>query len=127
MNNRQEKLTDKEEETMLLLWEFGPCPVKVLLEHFSEPKPHINTLSTFVRSLEQKGYVGHEQGRYGGFNYFAIKHKTDYCRSTLGKVVKRYFGNAFSLVSNLVEDEQIDATQLRQLLQMVENRNDKDK
>lgn len=122
MKKELEKLTDKEEETMILLWEFGPCPVKELLEHFPEPKPHVNTLSTFVRALEQKGYVGHEPGRYGGFNYFAVKSKSDYRRGALGKVMKRYFGSAFSLVSNLVDDEQLDAAQLRQLLEMVENR-----
>lgn len=122
MEKELEKLTDKEEETMLLLWEYGPCPVKELLKHFTDPKPHINTLSTFVRALEQKGYVSHEQGRYGGFNYFAIKPKTDYSRGALGKVVSRFFGNAFSLVSNLVEDEQLDANELRKLLEMVESK-----
>lgn len=122
MKKKFEKLTDKEEETMLLLWEYGPCPVKDLLEHFSEPKPHINTLSTFVRSLEQKGYVGHKQGRYGGFNYYAVKRKSDYRRGALGKVMARFFGNPFSLVSNLVEEEQLDADQLRQLLEMIESR-----
>lgn len=116
------KLTDKEEETMALLWEYGPCSVKELMNHFSEPKPHINTLSTFVRSLEQKGFVGHEQGAYGGFNYFAVKPISDYRRGVLGKVVRRFFGNAFSLASNLVEEEQLDADQLRQLLDMIERR-----
>ena len=46
----------------------------------------------------------------------------DYGRNTVGKIVKRYFGSPFSLVSNLIEDEQIDAEQLRQLLGMVENK-----
>ena len=123
----KDKLTDKEEETMLLIWEYGPCAVKELLEHFPDPKPHINTLSTFVRTLEQKGYVGHEQGRNGGFNYFALKPKADYRRGALGKMVKRYFGSAFTLVSNLVESEELDADQLRELLDMVENRKEERK
>ncbi len=118
----QEKLTDKEEETMLLLWEHGPCAVKDLVQYYSEPRPHINTVSTFVRTLEKKGYVGHEQGRYGGFNYFALKPKSEYRRSAIGRLVDRYFGNCFSMVSHLIEDEQIDAKQLRQLLDMVENK-----
>lgn len=122
MKEEKEKLTDKEEETMLLLWEHGPCPVKDLIQYYSDPKPHINTVSTFVRALESKGYVGHEQGRYGGFNYFAIKPKTDYRRNAVGRLVNRYFGNCFSMVSQLVEEEQIDATQLRQLLEMVEKK-----
>lgn len=122
MTEKQEKLTDKEEETMLLLWKHGPCAVKDLMKHYSEPRPHINTISTFIRTLEKKGYVGHEQGKYGGFNYFAIKPIKEYRRNAVGKFVKQYFGNCFSMTSQLVEDEEIDAEQLRQLLDMVENK-----
>ncbi|MDE7411043.1 MAG: BlaI/MecI/CopY family transcriptional regulator [Paramuribaculum sp.] len=122
MTTTSEKLTDKEEETMLLLWEHGPCTVKDLLQYYSEPRPHINTASSFVRSLEAKGYVGHQQGRYGSYNYFAIKSKSDYRRNAISKMIGRYFGNCFSMVSQLVEDEQIDACQLEQLLDMVKNK-----
>lgn len=122
MNMEQERLTDKEEETMLLLWEHGPCAVKDLLQYYSEPRPHINTVSSFVRTLEKKGYVGHVQGRYGGFNYFALKPKSEYRRSAIGKMVDRYFGNCFSMVSHLVKDEQINADQLRELLDMIEKK-----
>lgn len=121
MREEKDKLTEKEEETMLLLWEHGPCSVKELVEYYAEPKPHINTVSTFVRSLEAKGFVGHQQGRYGSYNYFALKSKTDYRRNTLGKIINRYFGNCFSMVSHLVKEEQIDAEQLRQLLNMIQN------
>lgn len=51
-----------------------------------------------------------------------IKPKTDYRRNAVGRLVNRYFGNCFSMVSQLVEEEQIDATQLRQLLEMVEKK-----
>ena len=115
------KLTDKEEETMLLLWDHGPCGVKDLMQYYSDPKPHINTVSTFVRSLEAKGYVGHEQGRYGSFNYFALCPKQEYRRSALGRLVERYFGSSFSLVSQLVKEQQLDSRQLRELLDMVED------
>lgn len=52
--NSEDKLTEKEEETMLLLWEHGPCQVKDLVQYYDEPRPHINTVSTFVRSLKPK-------------------------------------------------------------------------
>ena len=122
MKKEKEKLTEKEEETMFLLWEHGPCTVKELVQYYPSPQPHINTVSTFVRALESKGYVGHKQGKYGSFNYYALHPKADYQRNALGKLVKRCFGNCFSLVSQLVKDEQIDAEQLKQLLDMVENK-----
>ncbi len=127
MNDYNEKLTLKEEETMLLLWKHGPCSVKELLQHFNEPRPHINTLSSFVRILEKKGFVGHAPSYHGGFNYYAIKPLSEFRRSATGRFVKKYFGNCFSLVSQLVEDEQLDAAQLQELLDMVENRKTKTK
>ena len=45
---------------MSLLWNRGPLFVREMLECFPEPRPHFNTVSTTVRNLEEKGYVGHE-------------------------------------------------------------------
>ena len=119
----KEKLTEKEEEIMLMLWEHGPCSVKELIAFYPEPKPHVNTISTFVRLLEKKGYVGHESGRFGGFNYFALKSKGDYRKNAVGRVIKNYFGNCFSMVSQLVEDKEINAEQLEELIDMIEKGN----
>ena len=52
-------LTAKEEEIMGFFWENGPLFVKQMLEFYDEPRPHFNTVSTFVRMLEEKGYVSH--------------------------------------------------------------------
>lgn len=122
MNVPKEKLTEKEEETMFLLWEYGPCTVKDLLNHYREPRPHINTVSSFVRTLEAKGYVDHRQGRYGSFQYYAVAPKEDYQRNAIGRLVDRCFGSCFSMVSRLVEDRRINADELRQLLDMVDKK-----
>lgn len=59
-----EKLTPREEELMRCFWTRGPLFVRELVALWPEPKPHFNTLSTMVRGLEAKGYVGHKA--YGG-------------------------------------------------------------
>ena len=55
------KLTNKEKEIMDLYWKHGPMFVRELLEHYDEPRPHFNTLSTIVRILEREGFLGHRQ------------------------------------------------------------------
>ena len=55
------KLTNKEKEIMTLYWQHGPMFVRELQEHYDEPRPHFNTLSTIVRILEREGYLGHKQ------------------------------------------------------------------
>ncbi|MCR5642191.1 MAG: BlaI/MecI/CopY family transcriptional regulator [Prevotella sp.] len=71
------KLTNKERGIMELFWLNGPMFVRELLEHYEEPHPHFNTLSTFVRRLEQVGYIGHKQ--YGStYQYYALISEQDY-------------------------------------------------
>ena len=50
------RLTSKEEEILGYFWAKGPLFVRELLDLQEESKPHYNTLSTIVRSLEEKGY-----------------------------------------------------------------------
>ncbi|MBD5180086.1 MAG: BlaI/MecI/CopY family transcriptional regulator, partial [Bacteroidales bacterium] len=61
MRTTKDKLTPKEEELMQLLWEHGPILISKLVELYPEPKPHFNTVSTVVRRLEAKGFVGHNE------------------------------------------------------------------
>lgn len=119
MTKQQIRLTDKEEEVMLLLWEYGPCSVKTLVEHMADPKPHQNTVATFVRILEQKGLVDHRSNSRG-YDYFATLSKNGYRKSTVGRMIRNFFGNSFSMVSHLVAEDEITADQLRELLDMVE-------
>ena len=72
-----EKLTSKEEQAMRVLWEAGKGFVKDLLEIHPHPKPHYNTLSSLVRLLEEKGYVGHKA--YGNTHeYYPLISKEEY-------------------------------------------------
>ena len=50
------RLSPKEEVIMNLLWKHGPLFVKEMLNFYDDPKPHFNTVSTFVRQLEEEGF-----------------------------------------------------------------------
>lgn len=114
------KLTDKEEEIMLLLWEYGPCGVKTIIDHMPEPKPHFNTVSTFIHILEQKGCVARKPAGARAYHYYATVPKQSYSRKAIHKLVNNYFGSSFSMVSQLVAERQITPEQLRELLDMIE-------
>ena len=55
-----QKLTNKEEEIMKILWALKKAFVKEILEEIRGEKPHYNTLSTIVRNLQEKGFVDYE-------------------------------------------------------------------
>ena len=51
-------LTLAEEEIMQILWRLEHAFVKEIVEEYDDPKPAYNTISTLVRILEKKGFVG---------------------------------------------------------------------
>ena len=115
------RLTNKEKEIMDLYWQHGPMFVRELLEHYAEPRPHFNTLSTMVRILEKNGYLDHKQ--YGNtYQYFPIVTEKEYGRSNIAGVIKNYFNDSYlSAVSSFVKEEKISVEELKELISEIEN------
>ncbi|MDE6338433.1 MAG: BlaI/MecI/CopY family transcriptional regulator [Muribaculaceae bacterium] len=120
---KKQVLTEKEAVIMNMLWEHGPMFVREMLEHYPEPKPHFNTVSTTVRILESKGYVEHEV--FGGSHRFkALVERSDFRGRSLAEVVRNYFGNSYkSAVSALVEEEKISIEELKEIVELIESKN----
>lgn len=112
-------LTKREEEIMNIFWAKGPMFVKELIPFFDEPKPHINTLSTIVRGLEEKGYITHKA--YGNsYQYFAAISKSEHGKRSLKDIISNYFKNSYlGAVSSLVEEEKISLEELTELIEKV--------
>lgn len=115
------KLTHREEELMRCFWERGPLFVRELVALSPDPKPHFNTLSTMVRTLEAKGYLSHEA--FGNtYRYYPLLSEVEFSKRTLGNVIDKYFENSYlEAVSALVEEEKISLDELRGLIARVEN------
>lgn len=117
------RLTEREAEVMERLWENGEMTVRQLLDTYPESRPHVNTVSTTVRILEDKGYVSHEPESAKPFKYFAVAQAADFAGRSLAQVIKSYFNNSYtSAVSALVEEEKISVDELRQIIDMIEAR-----
>jgi BlaI family penicillinase repressor len=116
------KITVKEEEIMNFFWENGDLFVKQLLEFYPEPRPHYNTVSTMVRALEEKGFVGFNS--YGNtYQYYPIISKDEYNRKNLRNMIKKYFGNSFKrVVSSLIEEEDLSLEELKELIREIEKK-----
>ncbi len=114
-------LTNREEEIMELFWEKGPLFVKEIIEQLGEPKPHYNTISTIVRLLEEKGFVGHEQ--FGNTHrYHSIISREEFSRNTLKNMVGKYFNQSYaSVVSMFVQEEKISLEEIQELIRQAGN------
>lgn len=121
--NSHPRLTERESEIMSLLWEHGPMFVRDMLEHFPDPKPQFNTVATFVRGLEDKGWVAHEAvgNRH---RFYAVAEASDFGGNSLMTVIRNFFrGSASAAVSALVADEQLSVDELKEIIKMVEQQN----
>lgn len=116
------KLTQKEEEILNCFWKNGAMFVRELLDIQDEPKPHYNTLSTIVRTLEEKGYIGYKA--YGNtYQYYALVTEDEYRKTTLNNVIDKYFSNSYTrVVSSLIEEEKLSIDELQELIRKIKNK-----
>lgn len=118
-DNAQQELTKAELELMQVIWDKQKALVHDILDVLPEPKPAYNTVSTIVRILEQKGFVGHKA--YGRtYEYFPLVSKEAYTQRYMTTVLDNFFDGSLSrLVSFFSEQESIPAGEVNEILKML--------
>lgn len=120
---KRQTLTEKESIIMHMLWEHGPMFVREMVELYPEPRPHVNTVATLVRILEDKGYVSHEV-LGTSHRFFAVAKKNDFRDRSFARIIRDYFDNSYkSAVSALAEEEKISVEELREIIDLIESKN----
>jgi len=116
-------LTEAELRLMDVLWRKGQATVQEVLTGLPvRPPLAYNSVLTIIRILEQKGYVRHvKQGR--AHVYEPVVERQEATRSEIRRLLRRFFQNSHELlVLNIIEDETIDAKELKRLREMLESR-----
>ena len=117
-----QKLTNKEEEIMQILWKLEKAFVKEVLAEITEEQPHYNTLSTIIRNLEEKGFVSHN-AFCNTHQYFPIVKMEDYRKRFMNTAIDTYFNSSYkNMVSFFAKEEKISAEELREILAMIEKK-----
>ena len=89
------RLTKAEEEIMLILWKLGESTIREVMMELSEPQTPYTTVSTVVRVLEKKKFVGHKAVGTT-YLYRPLVPKKEYLRGYLTGIVSNYFDGSFS-------------------------------
>ena len=107
---------------MQALWRLEKGFIKDILEQLPG-KQHYNTVSTIVRNLEEKGYVGHRAfGKTHQYN--PLVSKEEYTKRFMNLAMQKYFNNNYkSMVSFFAREEKISAEELREILEIIEKKN----
>jgi len=117
-----QKLTNKEEEIMHILWKLEKAFVKDALAEIETDKPHYNTLSTIIRNLEEKGYVSYNA--YGKTHqYYPIVSMEDYKKRFMNTAIENYFNSSYkNVVSFFAKEEKISVDELKEIIAIIENK-----
>ena len=110
------ELTKAEDQVMQLLWKLEKAFVKDIVSEMPAPKPAYNSVSTIIRILESKGFIGHKA--YGKTHeYFPLITKEKYTKFYLNNLIRGYFDGSFqNLVSFFAKENKMDVKELETLL-----------
>jgi len=113
------ELTKAELQVMQLLWKREKAFVNELIEEIPEPKPAYNTVSTIVRILEKKGFVGHDS--FGkSHQYHPLVGRETYLNGYVGNMLSSFFsGSVSNMVSFLSKKEEISLKEAEEILNIL--------
>ncbi|KUJ52939.1 BlaI/MecI/CopY family transcriptional regulator [Chryseobacterium sp. JAH] len=99
-------LTSAEENLMKLFWDLNSFYLKEVMEKHPEPKPHQNTVSTYLKILVEKGYLSTEkEGRI--FKYSVLVPFDEYKKFILRDLTHNFFNNSGSEILEFLFKESL--------------------
>jgi len=115
--------TERELDVMAVLWELGSGTVADVKVRLTDPLAY-TTVLTVLRTLEEKGHVGHEEeGR--AYRYFPRVDRDHAQESALRRLVQKLFsGSTELLLTHLVSDRALSEREIRRLQGLLEDRLD---
>lgn len=120
-------LTKAEERIMKILWKIEKGFINDILEHFPDPKPPYNSVSTIVRVLAKKEIVSFK--KYGNtYEYYPLITKEDYKKGQMSRLLKDYYNNSLKQVVNFFsENKDLDIDEVDEVMKMLNEIKDKKK
>ena len=111
-------LTPSEELLMQILWKIEHAYMKDVIEHYPEPKPHQNTISTFMKILVEKEFLSTEkEGRI--FKYSVAVPFEDYKKFQLRNFLENYFDNSGTeMLKTLIDEKLLNPSELNQFFEI---------
>ena len=126
---QKKTLTKGEMQVMNILWDMqhGAC-VADIQKQFPEPQPAYTTIATFLKIMEQKGFVEKRKGSSGKtFVYSPLMTRERYRRLVMEDVKDTFFGGSVkSLVSFFAEEDELTPEDINEILTIIQNRNHAD-
>jgi predicted transcriptional regulator len=112
-------LTDHELRLMEVLWRRGRATVADVVDLLAPPPLAYSTVLTTLRTLEQKGYIAHEEdGR--AYVYHPLVAREEAAKSAMRLLLDRFFGNSpGALAVTLLNDTLLSEDEVAKIKRML--------
>jgi BlaI family transcriptional regulator, penicillinase repressor len=118
---KHKELTRAEEQVMRILWALEKGFLKDIVEEFPEPKPAYTTVSTVVRVLVSKGFIGFKT--FGKIHeYYPIVSKTQYFNSNIRPLISSYLNTSPSGFASYFSSANLNISELEEIRLLVEEK-----
>ncbi len=116
------ELTKAEEQIMKYLWKLEKAFLKDIYEEFPEPRPAYTTISTVIRTLVKKKFIGYKT--YGKIHeYYPLVSKEGYFKRHFKEVIKNFFnGSVTKFASFFTNDEELNISELEKMKNLIEEK-----
>lgn len=117
----KKKLTRSEEQVMHILWELGRGFLKNIVERFPEPRPAYTTVSTVIRVLVKKGFIGFRT--YGKINeYYPLITKAQYFNSRIKPSISNYMEDPAAIFASYFSNTKLSLVELQEIKELIEEK-----
>jgi len=116
----KKELTKAELQVMQVLWDIKKGFLRNIVDSFPDPKPAPTTISTVLKILVEKEFVGYKSLNRSN-EYYARIRKQEYARFSMKRVVARFFDNSYrQFGSFFAENQDLSIEELEELKKEIE-------
>ena len=114
-------LPKAEEELMNYLWELKKAYLKDLIDSYPDPKPAATTVSTLLKRMQEKQFVGYEStGKSRA--YFPLVSKETYFGKHIQGLIKNFFNDSpAQFASFFAQQTSLTDSQLEELKSLIDD------
>ncbi|HMG88822.1 MAG TPA: BlaI/MecI/CopY family transcriptional regulator [Chryseolinea sp.] len=117
----EKKLTTAEEQVMQHLWDLEHGFLKDIVEKYDTPRPAYTTVSTVVRVLVRKGFIGFRA--YGKTNeYFPKVTKAQYFQQQVTPMLSNYLKDSPSAFASYFASSKLGLAELEDIKKLIDDR-----
>lgn len=115
------ELTRAEDQVMQYLWSLGKGFLKDIVDRFPQPRPAYTTVSTVIRVLVKKKFIGYKT--YGKINeYYPLISKSEYFKGKLKPIISNYFNGSRIGMASFFAETQLNLTELEEMKSLIDQK-----